>query len=185
MYIKLGQSGIWERSCLLEDQTVRLGYQQYRPPFAIAAARSGDWREVERVLMETGTRALGAARRHVVQIRQFFEADETVLWVTFFQHRLWWRGQTLRSLDRGLAQGILGRQLRLRDQLERPEHETHSQGQVRKKGDVDRHRRSMPNIVAECLFAQFRALAVPTTSPQTAVHCPCENRKPAVTSGLL
>lgn len=90
LYIKLGAKGIWESDCLLREQTIRLGYQEIPTNLATTAAASGDWHAVEQRLVRLTGGSGGVARRHLVQIRHFFEADERILWITFFQQRLWW-----------------------------------------------------------------------------------------------
>ena len=84
LFIKLGEGGTWEAECLREG-ALRFGYSEVS--HAICAA--GDWAEVERVAVGF-SRDRGSATRHVNQIRQFYEADETVLWITFHSDRLWW-----------------------------------------------------------------------------------------------
>ncbi|CAB3802745.1 hypothetical protein LMG28614_05687 [Paraburkholderia ultramafica] len=84
LYIKLGRGGSWEKECI-ERGILRFGYNE--TPFE--AALAGDWetvRDVWRALREDP----GAATRDVTQIRNFFEADESVLWVTFYGGLLWW-----------------------------------------------------------------------------------------------
>lgn len=84
LFIKLGEGGLWEAECLREG-TLRFGYQEI--PHAVCAA--GDWSEVERLAREF-SKDKGAATRHVNQVRDFYEADESVLWITFHSDRLWW-----------------------------------------------------------------------------------------------
>lgn len=84
LFIKLGEGGMWEAECL-RDGTMRFGYQEV--PHGICAA--GDWGAVERIVL-TSSKDRGSATRHVNQIRQFYEVDETVLWITFHSDRLWW-----------------------------------------------------------------------------------------------
>ena len=84
LFIKLGEGGRWEFECL-KGGTLRFGYQEI--PHALCAA--GDWSEVERMVREF-SKDRGSATRHVNQIRQFYEADEKTLWITFHSDRLWW-----------------------------------------------------------------------------------------------
>lgn len=83
-FIKLGEGGMWEADCL-RSGTLRFGYQEV--PHDICA--SGKWHEVEKEVRKFSKDA-GAAKRHLNQIRQFYEAKDDVLWITFHSDRLWW-----------------------------------------------------------------------------------------------
>ncbi len=84
LYIKLGTAGKWEKECL-NGGTLRFGYGE--TPFE--AATKGDWETVKKVWLEF-RHDEGAATRDVIQIRNFFEADENTLWVTFQGGLLHW-----------------------------------------------------------------------------------------------
>ena len=83
-YIKLGRQGRWEQECL-EQEIIRFGYNEVPHE----ACLRGQWDDVGDVL-----RALrgsnGAASNDLNQIRAFYEADESVLWMTFSGGCLWW-----------------------------------------------------------------------------------------------
>jgi hypothetical protein len=84
LFIKLGEGGMWEAECL-RNGTLRFGYQEV--PHTICT--SGNWLEVE-ILVRKFSKDSGSAKRHVNQIRQFYETDEKALWITFHSDRLWW-----------------------------------------------------------------------------------------------
>jgi hypothetical protein len=84
LYIKLGESGRWEKECL-KHGILRFGYRQ--TPFEAAA--SGDWEKVRKVWLDK-RKDEGAATRDVNQIRNFFETGEDTLWITFNGGFLWW-----------------------------------------------------------------------------------------------
>jgi hypothetical protein len=84
LYIKLGESGSWEADCI-RDGTLRLGYQEL-PHELCNAAR---WPEAEKRALAF-SKDQGAATRHINQVRLFYEAPSTTLWVTFHADRLWW-----------------------------------------------------------------------------------------------
>jgi len=84
LYIKLGEGGVWEADCIAAG-TLRIGYREL-PHDACAA---GAWSEVEQ-RAATFSKDQGAATRHVKQVRLFYEAPPSVLWVTFHADRLWW-----------------------------------------------------------------------------------------------
>jgi len=86
LYIKLGEGGKWERECIQENQTLRLGYEQVDH----SPCCQGKWDEVAAQLSSKTANYTGAATRHAKQVRLFYESQEDVLWVTFFGDRLWW-----------------------------------------------------------------------------------------------
>ena len=84
LYIKLGRGGGWEEECI-QHGLLRFGYRETPHEWCIA----GNWRKV----LDERTKARGSAsvaKGDVTQIRFFYEADERVLWVTFYKHALWW-----------------------------------------------------------------------------------------------
>jgi len=83
MFIKLGQSGEWERECI-NNGTLKLGY--YEVPHDICM--SGLWVEAREAFPRTTDP--GVVTRHINQVQQFYEEPDTTLWVTFFSDRLWW-----------------------------------------------------------------------------------------------
>lgn len=111
LYIKLGPGGRWESSCILADQTIRLGYGQVPTSECVEAAATGDWSQIEMRLLESGTKTIGAARSHVRQIHEFFTAEDDVLWITFFQRSLWWcfAETTVRPAVDGHVRKVIGK----------------------------------------------------------------------------
>ncbi len=85
-YIKLGIGGGWEKTCLLEQQTVRLGYESPHHQ----ASLNGQWDEVFNYWLQARNGHSGAASRDVNQIREFYELDETDIWITFYKRKLYW-----------------------------------------------------------------------------------------------
>jgi len=85
LYIKLGKGGEWERSCLTE-QTLRLDYREV--PHEHCAAH--DWVAVRQDIEVAYSSKPGVVTAHLTQIKLFYEADETTLWVTFYADQLWW-----------------------------------------------------------------------------------------------
>lgn len=105
LFIKLGVGGMWEPSCL-RDGTLRFGYQEI--PHEVCA--SGDWSEVER-FARGFSKDKGAATRHVNQVREFYKADDRVLWITFHSDRLWWCFSdpgVIRLKGNEKARGVIG-----------------------------------------------------------------------------
>lgn len=96
LYIKLGFSGSWERESL-ENGIIRFGYKETD----LRAALSGNWDTIHKFW--SGHRGdVGTATRDVTQIRNFFEAKEDDLWITFSGGYLWWcfaKGQAKEHSD--------------------------------------------------------------------------------------
>lgn len=85
-YIKLGDSGKWEKSSLENDQVVRLGYNS---PFHDESL-NGEWSVVRDFWLNERNNNEGAATRDINQIRDFYELSEADLWITFYQRKLYW-----------------------------------------------------------------------------------------------
>jgi hypothetical protein len=83
-YIKLGRAGNWETECL-KDGTLRFGYRESPHDQCLR----GDWQAVWAVWNEI-RKDEGAATRDVKQIRVFYEADETTIFITFVGLLLYW-----------------------------------------------------------------------------------------------
>lgn len=83
LFIKLGSGGEWEASCI-ERGDLRLGYAQQPHKLCV----DGDW-EALRATFDPSINK-GAITRHLAQIRQFYEAPESTIWITFHSDRLWW-----------------------------------------------------------------------------------------------
>lgn len=84
-FIKLGEGGAWEKECIA-NQTLRLAFGGAQEHQACIAKQ---WDIVKDAYLSDG-RVAGTASRFVSQIRDFYEADETVLWITFYKEKLWW-----------------------------------------------------------------------------------------------
>lgn len=85
-YIKLGNGGKWERSCIEQEQTLRLGYES---PYH-QESLNGDWETVFQHWLEARRGNQGTARRDLNQIRDFYEMKESDIWITFYKRKLYW-----------------------------------------------------------------------------------------------
>ena len=84
LFIKLGRRDHnWEKDCI-DGGTLRLGYRDL--PHDLCA--SSDWANVKAAFPEASDP--GSVTRHVKQVRLFYEAPKTTLWITFHSDRLWW-----------------------------------------------------------------------------------------------
>lgn len=84
LFIKLGEGGDWEADCI-RSGTMRFGYHGVPHEACV----EGDWNAVALALREQSSDA-GAITRHLNQVREFYDAVEEVLWITFSSDRLWW-----------------------------------------------------------------------------------------------
>jgi hypothetical protein len=85
LFIKLGEGGDWESDCV-HSGTLRLGYDDV--PHELCT--SSDWENSKvRASFREGSDQ-GAVTRHIKQVRNFYEAPATTLWITFHSDRLWW-----------------------------------------------------------------------------------------------
>jgi hypothetical protein len=85
LYIQLGKGGKYEKVCIEEEQSLRLGYTSVPHDLCL----EGQWDRVhEQLEEERGSSRVASS--DVTQISHFYEADETVLWVTFYADRLYW-----------------------------------------------------------------------------------------------
>lgn len=106
LFIKLGEGGDWESDCI-RDGTLRLGYHNLPHELCI----SSDWKNprVRASFREDADQ--GAVTRHVKQVRNFYEATETTLWITFYSDRLWWcfsKPKITQLPDRSKVRNVIG-----------------------------------------------------------------------------
>lgn len=83
-YIKLGRGGIWEDESL-RDSVLLFGYAESPHDLCLA----GDWKDVWAAMKKIRGDA-GAATRDVTQIRAFYEADESTVFITFVGGLMYW-----------------------------------------------------------------------------------------------
>ncbi len=85
LYIKLGEGGKWEKECIEEQQTLRIGFEEVPHELCV----EGKWAEVA-ARLRARPRSARVANLLANQIRLFYEAGEDVLWMTFYAAKLWW-----------------------------------------------------------------------------------------------
>ncbi|MFP9113126.1 hypothetical protein ACLI1A_04245 [Flavobacterium sp. RHBU_3] len=85
LFIKLGEGGKYEKDCIENSQTLRLGYQESNHETCMA----NDWDSLHNYFQQLG-HSKGVSTSHTNQIRQFYTEDEKTLWVTFYANKLWW-----------------------------------------------------------------------------------------------
>lgn len=85
-YIKLGHGGCWEKSCIEEDGTVRLGYASPLHKECL----DGNWTKVREFWLKERAGSETAASNDVGQIKDFYELSEQDIWITFYKRRMYW-----------------------------------------------------------------------------------------------
>lgn len=85
-FIKLGEKGRWEKSCIEDESSIRLGYVS---PYH-ENSLMGDWEPVYAFWLDYRKGDKGAATRDLIQIRDFYDLSEAALWITFYKRKLYW-----------------------------------------------------------------------------------------------
>lgn len=83
-FIRLGRKNKWAEECISKG-IIRLGYNSPMHNNCI----NGKWSLVEKYWVEQG-KTTGKAKDYTNQIRKFYTADKNILWVTFFNRKLYY-----------------------------------------------------------------------------------------------
>lgn len=105
-FIKLGEGGEWEQSCIQEN-TIRLGYHSPHHQDSL----SGNWSEVRKFWLNVRKGSEGAATRDVNQIRDFYELGENDVWITFHKKKLYWcraAREVIELYDKSRVRNVIG-----------------------------------------------------------------------------
>ena len=86
LFIKLGQGGKFEKECIENNQTLRLGYREIDHKLCL----TGQWDKVHDYFTTEENSKTFVATSHSNQIKQFYEEDDKTLWITFYANKLWW-----------------------------------------------------------------------------------------------
>lgn len=86
LFIKLGQGGEFEKECIEQNQTLRLGYREVDHKLCL----DGRWDKVHDYFTTEANSKTFVATSHSNQIKQFYEDDDKTLWITFYANKLWW-----------------------------------------------------------------------------------------------
>jgi len=107
-YIKLGEGGKYEKDCL-QDNCLRLGYREVTHELCLA----GRWDEAKKSLVSAYPEMDDpTAKNHIRQVRTFYEANETCIWITFIDEKLYWghAKKEIRQLtDKSKVRPIVGK----------------------------------------------------------------------------
>ena len=83
-FIKLGSGGEWENECLT-DGVIRIGFHEFKHE---------DMMNGRYDLVRNHYENIGTSKPWISiyenQLRNFYESDESVLWITFSKQKLWW-----------------------------------------------------------------------------------------------
>ena len=86
-YIKLGESGSWERECLAEG-LIRFGFGSSTAE-RFPLCTTGKWEALTASFIHEG-KDKGTATRFTNETRHFFEDNGSILWITFMGECLHW-----------------------------------------------------------------------------------------------
>ncbi|MEI7764333.1 MAG: hypothetical protein WCI85_13950 [Comamonadaceae bacterium] len=85
-YIKLGEKGRWEKSCIEEDGTIRLGYESNQHHECL----DRNWGLVRAFWLNERRGRQGAATSDLTQIQSFYTLPSTALWITIHNRMIHW-----------------------------------------------------------------------------------------------
>jgi len=85
LFIKLGSKGNWEKDCIENQNTIRLGFHN---PFH-KDCLTGNWNVVEKYWIKR-KKTKGKATETINQIKYFYESPIETLWITFYNRKLYW-----------------------------------------------------------------------------------------------
>lgn len=86
LFIKLGVKGSYEKECIKERNIVKLSYNEIDHDLCL----SGHWQAVKKNIAKKYKTPKGVTTYHLNQIKYFYEVGQDVLWITFYNHKLWW-----------------------------------------------------------------------------------------------
>ena len=86
LFIKLGAEGSYEKECVEERNIVKLDYKEIDHNLCLA----GRWQAVRKDIAKKYKTSKGVTTYHLNQIKYFYEVGQDVLWITFYNHKLWW-----------------------------------------------------------------------------------------------
>ena len=86
-FIKLGKKGDWEGDCIKASPgTIRLGFINPHHEDCLA----GNWEVVTQYFLNIEKKKPGKATEITHQIKDFYTLDESTIWITFFQKKMFW-----------------------------------------------------------------------------------------------
>ncbi|MBU1630171.1 hypothetical protein KKD88_03795 [Patescibacteria group bacterium] len=86
LFIKLGEGGLYEKECIERRNILKIGYKEISHDLCV----SGKWNEVKKEIAEKMRVSDGVITYHLTQLKYFYEENDHVLWITFFNNKLRW-----------------------------------------------------------------------------------------------
>lgn len=86
LFIKLGAGGAYEKECIEKGNIVKLSYKEIDHELCLF----GRWSAVKKDILKKYKVSEGVATFHLTQIKYFYEAGDDILWITFYNNKLWW-----------------------------------------------------------------------------------------------
>ena len=84
-FIKLGSNGIWEQECIEKSNTIKVGFRGIDDHLC----KENKWDEVKNIF-KNNPKLVKSATLYTNQLQKFYEANDSVLWITFYKQKLWW-----------------------------------------------------------------------------------------------
>ena len=85
-YIKLGSGGKWEKECLLQRPSLRIGFNGVNHDDCLR----GSWDKIRDYYLTEENKTESKASDHVRELRTFYESNESSIWITFSANKMWW-----------------------------------------------------------------------------------------------
>ena len=85
LFIKLGRGGEFEKECI-EKNILKIGYNDVDHDFC----SSDKWQKIKNYYVNKRGLQNGVATFHVNQIKYFYKEGENILWITFYNDKLYW-----------------------------------------------------------------------------------------------
>jgi hypothetical protein len=85
-FIKLGKGGEWQHSCIVVDQTIRLGFESNQHQ----ECSDRNWDPVRAFWLVERNGSETEASKDLREIQAFYTLPSTVLWITFHNRLLYW-----------------------------------------------------------------------------------------------
>lgn len=108
LFIKLGEGGRFEKECIEENQTLKLGYKAVDHQLCVVKK----WDKIHEYFTTQENAKTYVATSHTNQIKQFYEEDENTLWITFYANKLWWcfsKPEITLLADKSKTRPVIGR----------------------------------------------------------------------------
>jgi hypothetical protein len=86
LFIKLGNEGAWEKECIENRHCLKLGRYEGNSD---KDYRTGNWDRIKKTFISAGINSK-TATDYTRQIREFYSADDSTIWITFYSNKLWW-----------------------------------------------------------------------------------------------